>query len=695
MLKNKKFLLIIPIAAIAFLSYSYIVKTDKEEAIDRLLVHSLNSNHFDPQNINDAFSEKVYKLYLQNLDYSKKFLIQSDIEQLKEYEHTIDDDINGGNFEFFEKSLSIIDKRIVEAEVYYKAILDKPFDFTVQENMEQDAEKMSFAKDTNELKEYWRKYLKYQVLSRVIETKDTQEKAKEKSDTIKIKSLTELEIDARKKVLKNTNDWFKRVKRINRNDRIDSYFNSITSVYDPHTSYFAPKEKAAFDISMSGKLEGIGAQLQEKDGYIKVSTIVPGSASWRQGELKAGDIIVKVAQGEAEPVDITDMRLDDAVQLIRGKKGTEVRLTIKKPDGSIVVIPIIRDIVVMEESYAKSVVIKGKKTIGYIKLPSFYIDFNNANGRSCAKDVKKEILKLREANIDGMIIDLRNNGGGSLAEVIDIAGFFIAKGPVVQVKAKTGTPLIKYDADAAIYYDGPLTIMVNSNSASASEILAAAIQDYNRGIIIGTSQSTFGKGTVQQFYDLDDYSAPELTPLKPLGQVKITIQKFYRINGGATQLKGVVPDIVLPDPYYLIEQGEKEQDYPMAWDEISAASYKKENQKYSIEKLKKESLARIKKNEAFEIMENAAVRFKKRKDSTMVSLNMDKYVAEKKRYEAESKQIEKLDKEVTGLELIPVKSEGIVIAGDTAALAKEKEWFKNIRKDIYLHETILIMNDMK
>jgi len=695
MLKNKKILLIIPVAALAFLSYSYILKTDKEEAIDRLLIHSLNSNHFSPQIINDAFSDKVFKLYIQNLDYSKKFLIQPDIQLLKEYELTIDDDVNDGNFEFFEKSLSIIDARIIEAEAYYKAILDKPFDFSVQENVEQDAEKMNFAKDTAELKEYWRKYLKYQVLSRVTETKDTQEKAREKSDTVKLKSLTELEADARKKVLKSTNDWFKRVKKLNRNDRISSYFNSITSVYDPHTEYYAPKDKANFDISMSGKLEGIGAQLQEKDGYIKVSNIVPGSASWRQGELKAGDIILKVAQGEAESVDISDMRLDDAVQLIRGKKGTEVRLTIKKPDASIVIIPIVRDIVVMEESYAKSAIFKGKKTIGYIKLPSFYVDFNSANGRSCSKDVKKEIQKLKEANVDGIIIDLRNNGGGSLNDVVDMTGLFIDKGPIVQVKSKVGSPYIMEDRDPSTLYSGNLIIMVNGNSASASEIMAAAIQDYNRGVIVGTSQSTFGKGTVQRFYDLDDYSAPELVALKPLGQVKITVQKFYRINGGATQLKGVIPDIVLPDPYYLIEQGEKEQDYPMVWDEISAANYQKTPQKYSIEKLKKESEARVKKNEAFEIMENAAIRFKKRKDSTIVSLNMDKFIAEKKGYEAESKQIEKLDKEITGLEIIPVKSEGIVIAGDTATAAKEKEWFKNIRKDIYLHETISIMNDMK
>jgi carboxyl-terminal processing protease len=473
------------------------------------------------------------------------------------------------------------------------------------------------------------------------------------------------------------------------------YFNAITSIYDPHTEYYAPKDKANFDIGMSGQLEGIGAQLQEKDGFIKVTNIVPGSASWRQGQLKTGDIIMKVAQGNAEPVDITDMQLDDAVQLIRGKKGTEVRLTVKKPDASIVIIKLIRDIVVMEETFAKSVILKGEKKLGYIKLPSFYADFNGKGGHSCAKDVKKEIEKLKEENVEGIILDLRNNGGGSLGDVVEMAGLFIEKGPIVQVKSKTGSAYVMDDKDPATIYDGPLTIMVNSNSASASEIMAAAIQDYKRGVIVGTSQSTFGKGTVQRFFDLDEYLPEKFSSLKPLGQVKITTQKFYRINGGATQLKGVTPDIVIPDPYYLLDQGEKEQDYPIAWDEIAPSTYKVWEQKYSIERLKANSAARIQSDSSFISIEATAKRLRKQKDSTIVSLNYDKYLIEKKQAEAEAKKAEKLDKEISKIEIIALKPTVPVFEGDTLKASKEKEWYKTIKKDLYLNETVLIMNEMK
>ncbi|HEY0029208.1 MAG TPA: S41 family peptidase, partial [Bacteroidia bacterium] len=545
MFKSKKLLFLIPAAALAFISATYIVQSDKEEAIDQILMQSLNSVHYSPMEVNNDFSKKVFKLYMERLDYNKKFLIQSDVDELKKMEEQIDEDINKGSFTFFDKSFDIINKRVEEAKVYYTDILAKPFDFTNDENLQLDAEKTAYAKDKNGLKEEWRKSLKYQTLARMVEMMDNQEKAKEKSDTVKLKSRTELEADARKKILKSNDDYFKRLKEFDRNDRIAIYFNSIAGVYDPHTEFFAPKDKANFDIGMSGQLEGIGAQLQEKDGYIKVSNIVPGSASYKQGQLKAGDLILKVAQGAGEPVDVVDMRMDDAVLLIRGKKGTEVRLTVKKPDGNIIVIPIIRDIVVLEDSYAQSVIIKGKKNIGYIKLPSFYADFSGKGGRSCAKDIKKELEKLKAEHVDGIILDLRYNGGGSLPDVVDMAGLFIDKGPVCQVKQKAALAQVLEDRDAGVVYDGPLTVMVNSNSASASEIMAAAIQDYHRGVIVGTSPSSFGKGTVQRFFNLDDYLPPAYANLKPLGEVKITTQKFYRINGGATQLKGVVPDIVL------------------------------------------------------------------------------------------------------------------------------------------------------
>jgi carboxyl-terminal processing protease len=446
---------------------------------------------------------------------------------------------------------------------------------------------------------------------------------------------------------------------------------------------------------MTGQLEGIGAQLQEKDGFIKVTSIVPGSASYKQGQLKTGDIILKVAQGSAEAVDIEDMRLDDAVLLIRGKKGTEVRLTIKKPDGSTIVIPLIRDIVVLEDAYAQSVLLKGKKNIGYIKLPNFYADFSGTNGgRSCARDVKKEIQKLKEENVEGIILDLRYNGGGSLQDAVDMAGLFFERGPVVQVKQRTGAAQVLEDRDAAVEFAGPLTVMVNENSASASEILAAAIQDYKRGIIVGTSPSTFGKGTVQRFYDLDEFIPQQMSNLKPLGQVKITTQKFYRINGGATQLKGVTPDILLPDPYYLLDQGEKEQDFPMTWDEIAAAKFNTFKATYSIEKLKAQSQGRIKQDRGFVLLDETAKRLKKQKDNTVISLNYDKFMADQKRNKEENNKIEELNKQTYSLEVLSLKADMKSIESDSTRVNKAKEWHKNLKKDIYLNETLNIMGDM-
>ncbi|MDQ3048212.1 MAG: carboxy terminal-processing peptidase [Bacteroidota bacterium] len=694
MLKSKKLLFLIPVAALGLFSYTFTTQNEKEEAIDQILMQSLAGVHYSPMEINDAFSQKVFKLYIQRLDYSKKFLLESDVAELKKMESSIDEDIKDGKFTFFDKSLDMINSRTVEAQAYYKEIMEKPFDFSTEETLQLDAEKLPFAKTKDELKEAWRKSLKYQVLSRVSDLMDSQEKAREKSDTVKIKSMEEMEVDARKKVLKSNDDYFKRLKDLDRNDRLALYFNAVTGVYDPHTEYFAPKDKANFDIGMSGQLIGIGAQLQEKDGFIKVTNVIPGSPSWRQGQLKTGDIIQKVAQGAGEPVDLQDMQLDDAVQLIRGKKDTEVRLTVKKPDGGQVIIPLIRDVVVLEETFAQSAIIKGKKNIGYIKLPSFYADFNGNGGHSSAADVKKELQKLKDEKVDGVILDLRYNGGGSLSDVVDMTGLFIDKGPIVQVKSRIGSPEVKQDNASGVFYEGPLTVMVNSNSASASEILAAAIQDYKRGIIVGTSPSTFGKGTVQRFFNLDDYLPAQYASIKPLGEVKISTQKFYRINGDATQLKGVVPDIILPDPYYLLEQGEKEQDYPMVWDEIAPAKYQSWKPAYSIDKVKASSAARVKNSSGFGILEESAKRLKKQKDESIVSLNFDKYIAEQKLYKAEAKKMEMLDKEITTMDVSSLIADVIPVS-DTVKVSKVKDWHKNIKKDIYLNETIAIMNEMK
>ncbi len=440
------------------------------------------------------------------------------MDNLNIFRTKIDDEINNSNYSFFNISVDIIKQRIKNTKAFYEEILSKPFDYSINETYETAAKKKEYSKDLDELKERWRKILKYETIQNLnISVGKKEDAIADNNKSYKIKTFEELEKESRKKVLKTYNDWFRRLSKIKIKDRRSTYLNSITSSFDPHTTYLLPKEKENFDIRISGQLEGIGAQLIESNGYIKVTRIIPGSASWKQGELKEGAIILKVAQKDKEPVSIVDMRLDEAVKLIRGKKGSEVRLTVKKIDGNIYTIPIIRDIVVLEETFAKSALIKkNKKNYGYIYLPKFYVNFKNSKARHCSKDVEIEINKLKAENPHGIILDLRNNGGGSLRDVVEMAGLFIKKGPIVQIKSRNGSPYLLKDEDEQVHYDGPLIILVNTFSASASEILAAAMQDYNRAIIIG-SPTTYGKGTVQRIISFDRIIGRRYDDLKPFG----------------------------------------------------------------------------------------------------------------------------------------------------------------------------------
>ena len=562
----------------ALLLSSYIIKESgpgnpesdssdtKNTLLVQILMESLQSSHYEPKLIDDEFSKGAFKLYLERLDFSKRFLLKQDVESLKDYELQMDDQLNNGEFTLFDKSWELLQSRLKESQEYYKEILEKPFDFKQDEMLELDSEKRDYAETREDLKAHWRQILKYQCISRIAEMEERQNKAIEESDTATVLSFEEMESKARAKVLKSNNRFFDRMSKWDRNDQMEVYINSAVNVFGPHTGYFAPKKKENFDISMSGQLEGIGAQLQEKDGLITVTSIVPGSASYRQGELEEKDKILKVAQAKGDAVDVVDMRLDDAVKLIRGKKGTEVRLTVKKVSGSVVEIAITRDVVILAETYAKSAIVKNESgaRVGYIYLPKFYADFNRTGGRAAADDVKKELVKLKAEGIDGVVLDLRGNGGGSLRDAIEMTGHFIDNGPVVQVKSRYSKPEVMIDRKPGQVYDGPLVVMLNHFSASASEILAAAIQDYDRGIIMGTTGS-FGKGTVQRFVNLDRMVTSNNAGLKPMGSVKVTTQKFYRINGGATQLKGVESDIVMPDRYNLLDMGEREQDFVMPW----------------------------------------------------------------------------------------------------------------------------------
>ncbi|MBN2174306.1 MAG: carboxy terminal-processing peptidase [Bacteroidales bacterium] len=668
----------------------------RRELLVKVITFALDNGHYNPVVLNDDFSEKAFKLYIERIDYSKRFLLQGDVDKLAEYKDELDDALKDVDFTMFDLSVSILNDRIPEAQQYYKEILAKPFSFELNEDYIFDPEEIEFAENKQELKEYWRKSLKYEIMGRILDAKENQEKAAEKSDTVTIKTFAELESDAREKVLKRYDDWFHRLSKLDEDDRLDIYVNSLVNVMDPHTQYFPPKDKENFDIQFSGQLEGIGAQLTQKNAYIEVSKIIPGSPSWKQGELEVGDYILKVAQENEEPVDVVDMRLDDAVQLIRGKKGTKVTLTIRKLDKSVSDITLVRDVVVLEETYAKSAVINDPKTglnYGYLKLPSFYVDFSKINGKNCYDDVVAEIDKLKDENIEGLIFDLRDNGGGSLEDVVKIAGLFIEEGPIVQSLGKRNTKKVLSDKDPLIQYGGPMVVMVNAISASASEIFAAALQDYNRAIIMG-GNSTYGKGTVQNFSELDRMIPRKPVDMEPLGSLKMTIQKFYRINGGTTQLTGVIPDVVVPDYYNYMEFGEKDLDYAMPWDEITPLTWNAWTPTYDEDYILEISKKRIMNDTLLNLIDENGKRLEKIRENATYSLNFNAYEKLQKDREAEGKKYEGIGKNTLNLEIEILADDLPEILADTSKKARTEAWIMDLRKDIYLVEAYNILQDI-
>lgn len=534
----------------------------------------LKEQHYSPKQINDDFSRKVFKSYFDQLDNDKSIFLQSDINAVKKFETSIDEEINGAPLQFQPAVSAMYSKRLLDAEKMAKEVLSKPFNFTVEESVQLDGDKLDFPKDITEQKDRWRKKIKYAVLERYISLVDQQEANKDKKDFV-AKPKDSLELEARNSVLKIMERYFNRTKKaFTEEQRFNSFINVVTNLMDPHTDYYPPLEKRAFDERMSNQFYGIGAQLQQDDNGVKIASIVSGYPAWKSGEIVVGDLITKVAQGSAEAVDIAGYDVEDAVKLIRGNKGTEVRLTLRKQDGSSKTVSLIREKIEQDEGRVRSAVIgEGDHKTGYIFLPDFYANFDEQRGARCSEDVALEVEKLKAEKVKGIVIDLRNNGGGSLVEVVRMVGLFIKSGPIVQVKERDGRVDERTwrDNDESVLYDGPLTVMVNELSASASEIFAAAIQDYKRGIIIG-STSTYGKGTVQRPVPfgkpIDFYSSRT-----EYGAVNLTFQKFYRVNGGATQLKGVTPDIIMPDRYEFLKIREKDNESALPWDAIPATGY--------------------------------------------------------------------------------------------------------------------------
>ena len=653
----------------------------------------IEQNHYNPKVFNDFFSQQVFKKYLIAVDPDKNLLLQSDIQSLKKYENVLDDEIHGSaSIQFVPAVNEIYKKRVAEVMGMYKDLLAKPFDFTVNEEIIIDSKRINSAKDEASRKDMWRKKLKFLCLERYNEAIDQRDKIKEKKDTI-VKTNEELEVEARTKVVKIMEKNFERLKlKFKDEDRFNLYVNTITSFMDPHSDYFPPLEKRSFDEQMSGKFFGIGASLKEEEGTIKVASLLTGSPAWKSGQIQVGDVVMKVAQGKDEPVELSGLAVEDAVKIIRGNKGTEVRLTLRKTDGSTQVVALIRDEIVQDEVYVRSAIIKGKEKIGYIYLPDFYADYEKPDGHRCAQDVAKELEKLKAEGVDGVIMDLRNNGGGYLPEVVDMVGLFIQDGPIVQVKDKEGRPTVLRDNDKSIIYSGPLAVMVNEFSASASEIFAAAIQDYGRGVIIG-STSSFGKGTVQRNIPFGK-PLDLFTGRTEFGAVKLTLQKFYRINGGSTQLKGVTPDIVIPDEYEYLKFREKDNENALSWDEIEKTNYTPWKTNVDILSLANKSEERIKENVNFSLIKNNAQWLSKQNDKTY-SLNLIKYKQEQKTLRSTVKQNDSLaklsyDMPFDGLKADDYKYNNV----DKDKGDRYKAWLKNLKTDIYVNEASNVIKDM-
>ena len=687
---------------------------EREAMILTGVMKFMDQVHYNPKIINDELSVVIFDEYIEALDSRKRFLTQEEVDELAKFRDKIDDQIKIKTFEMFEMSNELIEKGIQRGQRIYASIDVSALNLTSNDKVNLDYENRERPKNEKALKKYWEQLITYDIISKV-ETKidkqvkklqammlvppaiDTAAEDSEKELYVE-KNRDELVAEAIEDHTKNYKKWFRRLNKQRRSDRFEQYLNAVTHQSDPHTTYFNPKKRDDFNINMGGKLEGIGARLQADDDFIKIVSIVPGGPIWKTKKAEADDLIIAIQQeGEDEVLNLYGMRLDDVVSRIRGKKGTVITLTIRKKDGSEIILAIERDEVITEETLAKSLIIDkvgSIENIGYIKLPKFYSSFEKKGGNSCAKDVASEIEKLKTVNVNGIILDLRNNTGGSLNDVVEMSGLFIKEGPIVQVKLRTRDAYVHLDKNPDVLYDGPLIILVNKYSASASEIIAAAMQDYKRAVIVG-STSTYGKGTVQRFYDLDRaFKGAE--DYKPLGSLKMTTQKFFRVNGGSTQLIGVTPDIVLPDNYQYMEVGEKEYDHAMKWTEIDPVEYSQDVALLDhIDEVAATSKKRVDKNDKFTKVLANAERIKKYRDNSTYSLNIDQFIEEMDQREEDSEQYKDLyDTDIASLKISNLEVDMDNINFDESKQARNQDWLDGMKKDFYLEEALSIMKDM-
>ena len=694
---KKKLIIFFALFSFVFLSWKLSAPNFNDPNKDKLLIevikYVLEKYHYKTIEINDDFSKKMFETYFDQIDSQKKYFLASDIKEFKKFENDLDDFIKNYDLTFFELTHERLITRIKEAEEFYPKILSKPFDFSVKEDINVDFENMNYSKSNNERIDRWRKQLKYSALD-IYDLKSFEENNKfEKNNEYILKPDAEIIKESMKLVSKNIDNVFDLMNDLQKKDWFSNYINSFVMQLDPHTFYFKPEDKERFDMNMSGQFSGIGARLSKEEGGIKIVDIILGGPLWRDKKIEIGDEIIKVGQNNEQPVDIIGMRLEDAIKLIKGPKDTEVRLTVrKKIDGVVKVIPVKRDIIKLEETYAKSTIIKKEdKKYGLISLPKFYVDFDDYKTRNCATDVKNEIIKLKEQKIDGLILDLRNNGGGSLQTVVDMTGLFIEKGPVVQVKSFGNRKQVIFDKDPSIYWEGPMVILVNQMSASASEILAAALQDYNRAVVIGSSKS-FGKGTVQNVIDLNRFMSNSNLDL---GALKITTDKFYRVNGGSVQVEGVKSDVKIPNRFSYIPIGEDDEENPLSWDQIGPAKYDKWIYYTNLEEVIKAGNENIKRSEFAGLLDENARWLASKQKNKSISLNYDAYKNQKDNDKKFLDKFSGMKDYKNNFEFEFLQNNESSIENSKENIERRDQWKKVLLSDFHLNEGLKVLENLK
>ncbi|WP_339136318.1 MAG: carboxy terminal-processing peptidase [Candidatus Electrothrix sp. GW3-4] len=670
----------------------------RNRLIAAMLRSQLSAQHFDHKPFDEQMSKEAYKLYISQLDPKKQFLLASDVAQLDQFADRIDDEISNGHISLPDVGMKLLNKRVEKVGALIDEVMAAGFSPNKKDSLQTDPDKLTAPADRAELKDRWRRSLKLEVLDSYLEAVDKENKKREKEE----KALLDAEstqidqglwAEAMKKVRKKTDAYLERLLKVSRQEHYNRYFDAVARSFDPHTNYMAPTSKEDFDIHMSGSLEGIGALLREDDGHIKVVRIIPGSAAEAQGQLQAEDVIMSVSEKDGEPVDISSMSIREAVSYIRGPKGTEVRLTVTRADGTRLVIPIVRDVVKLEETYVKSTVIKEEKEgkVGYIKIPSFYRDFSagrlGKEGRNVTDDTRAELHKLKKEGINGLILDLRNNGGGSLSDAVNVSGLFLPGGPMVQVKNSQGVIRVLEDKDQDVVYDGPMIVLINQFAASASEIFAAAMQDYGRALVVGGAH-THGKGTVQALLDMNrNLPLLHLKKYDDLGALKVTIQKFYRVNGSSTQYKGVVPDVVLPSMLDYLETGEQYMDNSLPWDTVEEVAHPLwHGSRFDLKRVQEQSRNYVAHSKRFQKIKEESLKAKKRKKETEVPVYLAGVIKERK-------ELEQARKEAREAGVLADEED----EADEDAVAKEgeKTLDEKLSHDLYVDFAVFLMENSK